>query len=190
MRGKIRLPLTCPGGIAVERQRAVVIGRQDLAAVRASVAVGTRCQRGAAFDGSVFDVYLLLVTHQQVLAAKDRATKRLLGALVLAEEWARTNPGQAKDLIVRRFNLQPEALNEQWRRMQLAVILPQDLLVTMDGQPRWLAKRDGRNPEDIPDYSRFVASAALRDVKPSAVTLFTEPGAAMRFRRPAAVATR
>jgi NitT/TauT family transport system substrate-binding protein len=145
---------------------------------------------GVTFEGSVSDVYLLLVTHKDVLAAKDKAMTKLLRALVLAEEWARSNPEQAKALIAGRFGLDAAAVEAQWRRMQLAVTLPQELPVAMDGEARWLAKRDGKTATAIPNYSTFVASEALRNVKPSAVTLSADTGPTSGVRVPAAVDAR
>jgi len=133
------------------------------------------------FEGSVFDVYLLLATRAELLATKDKAIRKLLKALVLAEEWARTNPEQARALIAGRFKLDGPAIEVQWRRMQLAVTLPQGLLVAMDGEARWLAAREGRQPTDIPNFANVVAADALRAVKPSAVTLFTEDKPASRL---------
>lgn len=142
----------------------------------------------ATFEGSVFDVYLLLVTRQETVTAKEKAMKKLMHAMVLAEEWARANPDEARTLIANRFHLNPAALDLQWRRMQLAVTLPQELLVTMDGQARWLAGRSDKGVAAIPNYSGFIAPALLRSVKPSAVTLYsdTAPGSGLRLPSPVA----
>jgi NitT/TauT family transport system substrate-binding protein len=134
----------------------------------------------AVFAGNVFDVYLLLVTPTQTVAAKHKAVRRLLRALVLAEDWARDHPDQAKALIARRFGLEQASVEAQWQRMRLAVTLPQDLLVAMDGEAAWLAKRDGAAEAAIPNYGVFIAADELREVKPNAVTLFADLGAAAR----------
>jgi ABC-type nitrate/sulfonate/bicarbonate transport system substrate-binding protein len=122
----------------------------------------------------VFDVYLLLLTGQEKLDAESKAIRKLLRALVLAEEWAQQNPSAAKQFLARRFRLDADYVEAQWQRMQLAVTLPQDLLVAMDGEARWLAAQDGHAEVAIPNYSRFIAADLLKEVKPAAVGLFSE----------------
>lgn len=144
----------------------------------------------ATFEGGVFDVYLLVVTQEKDLAEKERAIKKLLRALVLAEDWAEKNPAAAKGLIAKRFSLDAEALEAQWQRMRLAVTLPQELLIAMDDEARWLRNREGGDNPGIPNYSTFVAAGPLRSVKPSAVTLFTPTGSTLPedgFFQPAAL---
>lgn len=128
---------------------------------------------GVTFQGSVFDVYLLLLTGQEKLANNSKAIRKLLRALVLAEEWAQQNPAAAKQFLARRFHLDADYVEAQWQRMQLAVTLPQDLLVAMDGEARWLATQEGRPAAAIPNYTRFIAADLLREVKPAAVGLFS-----------------
>jgi ABC-type nitrate/sulfonate/bicarbonate transport system substrate-binding protein len=124
------------------------------------------------FAGNVFDVYLLLVTKEPKLADQRKAMNRLLRAMVLAEEWTREHPDEAKAIVARRFGLEPAAVDAQWQQMRLAVTLPQDLLVAMDGEATWLAKRDGTAEAAVPNFGTFIAAEDLRQVKPAAVTLF------------------
>ena len=133
-------------------------------------------RQGVSFAGNVFDVYLLLVTKEQVLGGRQKAANRLLRALVLAEEWAREHPDEAQALIARRFNLELPAVAAQWQHMRLAVTLPQDLLVAMDGEAVWLARRDGAAEAALPNFGAFMAPEPLRQVKPAAVTLFADVG--------------
>lgn len=126
---------------------------------------------GVTFEGSVFDVYLLLATRQDLLAGNRTGIKRLLHALTLADDWVRGNPVAAKALVARRFGLDPAVVERQWPNMGFGLNLPQELLVAMDGEARWLAAR-GKG-QTIPDYTGFIAADPLREVDASAVTLFT-----------------
>lgn len=128
------------------------------------------------FEGSVFDVYLLLLTQQATLEAGTRPVRKLLRALVLAEEWVRQHPAEAKQFLVRRFGLDAAYVAAMWPKMQLAVTLPQDLLVAMDGEARWLLEKDGKTGADIPKFTGFIAAEPLREVKPAAVGLFSLAG--------------
>jgi NitT/TauT family transport system substrate-binding protein len=129
---------------------------------------------GVSFQGDGLDVYLLLVTRQGLLPANSKAITKLFRALVLAEEWVRAHPEEAKQFLASRFGLDPGYVESQWRRMQLAVTLPQELLTAMDSEARWLADRDGRG-DAIPNYSLFVRPDELMAAKPDAVTLVAAP---------------
>lgn len=143
---------------------------------------------GVTFEGSVFDVYLLLATRQDLLVGNKTGIKKLLHALTLAEDWMRDNPAAARALVARRFRLDPAAVEDQWPRMRLGLTLPQELLVAMDGEARWLAAR-GKGQAVIPNFAGFIAAEPLREVNPSAVTLFTDPGASIGGSSPLAAGT-
>lgn len=127
-------------------------------------------ERAVSFDGNGLDVYLLLATRQDLLATKSPAIRKLLRALVLAEEWVSANPAAAKSYLAQRFKLDAGYVEAQWRRMQLAVNLPQELLTAMDSEARWFAERD-RKDGKIPNYGEFIRADELAAVRPDAVTL-------------------
>lgn len=127
---------------------------------------------GVSFQGDGLDVYLLLVTRQDVATNSGKAFAKLIRALVLAEEWARDNPGAAKSYIASRFKLDPAYVESMWQRMQMAVGLPQELLTAMDSEARWLASQDAAR-DAIPNFSQFMRPDELRSVRPESVTLMT-----------------
>jgi ABC-type nitrate/sulfonate/bicarbonate transport system substrate-binding protein len=115
---------------------------------------------------------LLIVGRQENLDAQSEAVKKLLKGLVMAEDWVRQHPEEAKDYLVKRFKLDAVYIDTLWPRMQLAVTLPQEILESMDSVSRWLAKANNR--EQIPNYAETIRSAEMRVVKPSAVGMFTK----------------
>jgi NitT/TauT family transport system substrate-binding protein len=130
--------------------------------------------QGITFEGKDFDAYLLLVARQEGLQERSRALRKLLQALILAEEWARARPEEAKRLIAARFKLDAADVDALWPRMWLEVRLPQELLAIMDGQARWLVQ-NGRVPAAaIPNYAQFMRVDELSRLRPAAVTLFAE----------------
>jgi NitT/TauT family transport system substrate-binding protein len=115
------------------------------------------------------DAYLLIMTRDNLLATKGEAIKRFLRALLMAEDWMKANPGQAKQLLSSHFSLDPAYVDRLWSRISMTVSLPQEILEIMDGEARWLARRSGRA---LPDFTPVMQPAPLSSVKPSAVTLF------------------
>lgn len=130
--------------------------------------------RGVTFEGKDFDAYLLLLGRQEYVDGHSRALRKLLQALVRAEDWVRANPAEAKRLLAARFSLDAAYLDALWPRLWLEVRLPQELLATMDGQARWLAKEGRTQTATIPNFASFLRPDELKAVRPSAMTLFAE----------------
>jgi NitT/TauT family transport system substrate-binding protein len=115
---------------------------------------------------------LLIVGRQENLDAQSDAVKKLLKALVMAEDWVRDHPEEAKAYLAKRFNLDAVYIDTLWPRMQLQVSLPQEILESMDSVSRWLAKANKR--DQIPNYAETIRAAEMRAVKPAAVGVFTK----------------
>lgn len=125
------------------------------------------------FQGEGLDTYLLLVTRESRLMETGKALERMMQALLHAEDWAQARPQEARNYVARRFALDVAYVETQWKRMQLAVTLPQELLIAMDSQARWLAGR-GNRPDTIPNFAGFIWAQPLRAADASAVTLYSE----------------
>lgn len=115
---------------------------------------------------------LLLVGRQENLDAQSEAVKKLLKGLMMAEDWVRQHPEEAKAYLVKRFNLDAIYIDTLWPRMQLTLTLPQEILESMDSVARWLSKAN--NWESIPNYAETIRTQEMQAVKPSAVGVFTK----------------
>lgn len=136
------------------------------------------------FQGDGLDTYLLLlVTREENLVATNGALNKLMHALVLAEEWVLAHPGEAKRYLAKRFALEPAYVEYLWPNMQLAVTLPQELLIAMDSEARWLASQNRRS-DPIPNYAGFIRAEPLKAANPLAVTLHAETPGSARQRTP------
>lgn len=115
---------------------------------------------------------LLVVGDASKLDGQGPAVKKLLKGLVLAEDWVRQHPEEAKAYLVQRFGLDAIYVDGLWPRMQFVVTLPQEILEAMDSVARWLSKAN--NWEHIPNYAETIRTKELQEVKPSAVGVFTK----------------
>lgn len=121
-------------------------------------------------DGGT-EAHLLLVAREAEIALRPDAIRKLLKGLILAEQWVRANPDQAKAYLVQRFALEPQYLDALWPRMQLAVSLPQEILEAMESEARWLAQADTKGTR--PTFTDTIHPEPLRAIKPDAVGVFT-----------------
>ncbi|MEW6165383.1 MAG: NrtA/SsuA/CpmA family ABC transporter substrate-binding protein [Pseudomonadota bacterium] len=131
-------------------------------------------ENASLFEGSSFDTYLLLLTREANTQTQPRALKKLLRAMVMAEDWLRVHPEEAKAFIAKRFKVEGDYVANLWPRMNFTVNLPQEILPAMDGEALWLKRGKGEAAADIPNYADFVWSDGMQAVRPSAVTLFAK----------------
>lgn len=125
--------------------------------------------------GEAYDQFLLLITHQEVAVAKESALRKLLGGLLLAEDWVLKHPEDARRLIATRFKLDPGYVATLWPNMRLTMNFPQDLMTALDGEASWLLKQNARSGKSgIPNYQTFILPGLLKAVNPAAVTVFSQ----------------
>lgn len=126
------------------------------------------------FPGDSYDQFLLLIASQETVAARESAIRKLLGGLLLAEEWVLNHPEEAKRYLASRFQLDPGYVAMLWPRMRLTVNFPQELLTALDGEASWLLKRGAKSATaSIPDFAKFILTGPLKSVRPEAVTVFS-----------------
>ncbi len=124
------------------------------------------------FLGDGLDTYLLLlVTQSEKLADSKIALNKLMKALIMAENWVVNHPAEARQYVANRFKLDALYVELQWKRMQFAVTLPQELLSALDSEARWLASTQSAA---IPNYAGFIWAEPLKLANPLAVSLYTE----------------
>lgn len=130
---------------------------------------------GVTFPGDSYDIFLLLLARQEAAATMDSAIRKLLGGLLLAEEWVLANPEEAKRYMATRFKLDTAYVDNLWPHMRLTVDFPQELMTALDGEASWLLKRQGTTAavgSAIPNYGGFILPGPLKAIRPQAVTVF------------------
>jgi NitT/TauT family transport system substrate-binding protein len=114
---------------------------------------------------------------QWVLVVKDSTTqspeplKRFLKALLKAEDFARTNNDEAKNIIMRRWGFEPEFIQQIWDKTRLSVTLNQSLITSLEIFSNWSRVKEGKEGEG-PNFLKFVYTDALAQIDPKAVTIF------------------
>jgi NitT/TauT family transport system substrate-binding protein len=114
---------------------------------------------------------------QWVLVVKDSTTqspeplKRFLKALLKAEDFARTNNDEAKNIIMRRWGFEPDFIQQIWDKTRLSVTLNQSLITSLEIFSNWSRVKEGKEGEG-PNFLKFVYTDALAQIDPKAVTIF------------------
>jgi NitT/TauT family transport system substrate-binding protein len=132
-------------------------------------------------DGAVMPSARLYTETFNLLASRKTIGERgpdlvkVLRALARAQRFIHEQPQQAQAILKERLQVDQAFVQAIWQDFDFRMSLDQSLVSTLEGQARW-AIREGHVPRDsrIPDYLGFIASDALRQVDPAAVTVIAK----------------
>jgi NitT/TauT family transport system substrate-binding protein len=105
-----------------------------------------------------------VVSHPEIM-------KKLVRALVRAEQLCRDAPDAASQIIASAIDVSLENLQEVWPSYRFNVTLDQSLLLTLEDETRWAIKNELTDQTNIPNYLDHVYLDALEAVTPAAVTV-------------------
>ena len=100
------------------------------------------------------------------------AVKKLIRALIDASEFIKSNPNEAKTVLMKNTNLDKTAVDTIWDKFLSNPELTDKLLEQLNAEAQW-AKETGKvKPETpIPNFREFIYDSALRAVKPENVQI-------------------
>jgi NitT/TauT family transport system substrate-binding protein len=113
----------------------------------------------------------LLVTRASVVAYQPEALRRLLGALVAAEDQVVRRPGVMETVIRHALGLRTHAAVGASSSLALRVSLDQALLRTLEDIAAWAPEAGVGVIGFTPDFSTLAAPGPLGAARPSAVQL-------------------
>ena len=124
------------------------------------------------FYNSAYFEASMLVGNRALLTTKPEAATRLLKAIVRAQDFVERNKEESIGIVVARLagRAQEATIRESWDVIHAEAKLDQALLSIMNLEAKWLYD-SGRVSGPIPDFSRAMATDALRRVRPKSVTL-------------------
>jgi sulfonate transport system substrate-binding protein len=150
-----------------KRVDAVTAWHPDLA--RIVQALGAK---GVALYGEDVFVYrFLLVARQDYIDANGAQVQQLLAALRESNDFIKSNPQQARDILAPLMDLSPELLMPMFDPADFTLVLDQSLLLTLSAQMRWAAAKGLVKAGPAPDYLDFVRPEPLKAVAPDAMRI-------------------
>jgi ABC-type nitrate/sulfonate/bicarbonate transport system substrate-binding protein len=123
------------------------------------------------FDENIYTVMFNVVATQKLVEQHPEKVKKLLRALVKAEEFIATNQSEAQELIARFAGLNTALVQEGWQDFRFAVKLDQALVLALEEESRWAVKKGLVKRTDTPDYLDYIYMDGLESVKPKAVRI-------------------
>ena len=158
-----------------ELAEALMKGDVDAAATWEPYLGSLRTQLGA--NGTIFyseGIYELpfnIAGAREYVVSHPEAIKKLLRALVRAEQFYKDAPEAARKIIAGAINVGLENLQEVWPTYRFNVALNQSLVLTLEDETRWALKNHLIANSTMPNYLNHLYLDGLRAVKPESVTV-------------------
>ncbi|MEW6667569.1 MAG: NrtA/SsuA/CpmA family ABC transporter substrate-binding protein [Thermodesulfobacteriota bacterium] len=97
--------------------------------------------------------------------------KRLMKALIQAEDYLTRHQEEAKAMVGKRMNFDAAYMEVLWQRYQFSLSLDQALITAMEDEARWMIGNGLTTEKRVPDFLHHVDEKALKEVKPEAVRI-------------------
>lgn len=120
-------------------------------------------------DPYIFTETMVLAGLNGYLDQNQEVLRRVLRALLRAEEFAATHPEEARALVSAALDLDPELLAESWRESTFTVSLGHALLIALEEETRWAQKHNLAPHSLMPNYLEYIDPRPLLSVRGEAV---------------------
>jgi ABC-type nitrate/sulfonate/bicarbonate transport system substrate-binding protein len=127
-------------------------------------------ENGVYWDSQNNLAYQWLLAAQESLTRSPEPLKRLLKALIKAEDFARANEEETIHILVRKWGFDPAYLRKSWPRTRLNVSFGQSIVTALGNYTRWQMSKEGKS-EDPPDVLTYLHTGVLDEVAPKLVTI-------------------
>ncbi len=123
------------------------------------------------YGDDVYAFRFLLVGKPLYIDRHPEEVKRVLRALVAAEQLVRDRPAEARKAVGNAINVDDVLMAKLFNTEDYAISLDQTMLLALDDQTRWAMRRGIIDPGPIPNYLENVKYQYLEAILPAAVKI-------------------
>lgn len=105
------------------------------------------------------------------LQEHPEAARRLVRALLRAEDFVRRKPADTKRIVAQRVGVPLSRLSAEWPQLHLRVALEQSLLPQLEDEAKWMLDTKLVPATAAPNYLYLLDTSVLDAVKPDVVTI-------------------
>ena len=156
-----------------EIARAFIKGDVDAVATWAPFLMQTQKEAGelgvSFYDDDIYTLMFTIVSTREYAGKNPEKIRKMLRALLRAEEFAHRNPTEAQRLVADFNDIDPVTLKQIWSSSTFRVTLDQALVLALEDESRWAIQNRLTSRKTIPNYLEFIHLDALQSVEPDAV---------------------
>jgi NitT/TauT family transport system substrate-binding protein len=110
------------------------------------------------------------VTSEQFVEKSPERIKKVLAAIIKANEFIREQPGEAR-VICSKYSGTGKPISEgEWKNYHFTATLDESLILNLEDQARWMIK-SWAGGKGMPNFMNFIYTDTLRAVQPEAVEI-------------------
>lgn len=116
--------------------------------------------------------YWLVSTRKELTDSRPETVKRVLKALLQAEDFATEHSDEARSILAKHSRGGPPAVKYSWDNNKYVVTLDQGLLEVLEDEADWKIKSSGTEKLTPPNYLHLIWPHGLDALRPKADTIF------------------
>ena len=122
-------------------------------------------------EQTLYRYNFVIVAMNEFIHQNPDSVKKLLQALIKAEQFTEVNPGDSQQIVADFCGIETGIVRNTWADATLDVTLDQSLIIALEDETRW-AIRIGLQPAvKMPNYLDYIYLEGLKSVKPGAVRI-------------------
>jgi NitT/TauT family transport system substrate-binding protein len=122
-------------------------------------------------DKDIYRYTFNVVARQEYIRENPGTIRKLLRALVRAEQFVRENPVAAQKTVSDFSRIDLDILRDTWANATFSVSLDQSLLLALEDESQWAINSGLTDVRRVPNYLDFIYLDGLRAIKPAAVRI-------------------
>lgn len=123
------------------------------------------------YGEDIYSVRFMLVGKPSYIDGHPQEVRRVLSALVAAQQALLANPVEARRAAGHAINIDDATMEKLFEPGDYVVSLDQAMLLALDDQTRWAMQKGLAAPGPVPNYLNAMKYQHLKAVLPSAVTI-------------------
>lgn len=112
-----------------------------------------------------------LAARRDFAEARPQALVKFLRAIERGQKFILANPGEARQIMVRRTGLSPEEVAAIMPDFTYSLSLHQSLISLFEDEARWAIRQRRVSNNEVPNYLDLIYPDAMRAIRPGAVTI-------------------
>ncbi|HEY2926281.1 ABC transporter substrate-binding protein, partial [Piscinibacter sp.] len=167
----VTLADVAPGPMAQELARGTIDAASTWQPVRSRAESGLGDNAVSFTEANAYTVTHVVVGRSDFLKGHPKAIEKLVRAMLKAEQFNRSQPEQALNLVADRLKIDARTLQPGWKDLDFKVDLRQSQLITLEDEARWAMARGYADPGPVPNFLPHLYLDALLAVRPERVTV-------------------
>lgn len=123
------------------------------------------------YDEDIYTSTFNVVATQEFIRNNPGKVKKLLRALIRAEDFVKHNQGAAQKIVADFSGMDIALVRVIWDNTSFSVSLDQSLLLALEDESRWAIEGGLTKETKVPNYLDFIYFDGLASIKPKAVRI-------------------